>query len=446
MKTFAVITMLATLAGGAEPRHEIVDVMELGRVPAGFPVRFALLTAENHQFVACYDAERQMVVKMRELGSDRWDEKILPSRVGWDSHNGLTMALDEGGHLHVSGNMHVDPLVYFRATRPHDIQSLQAKSMTGRLEDKATYPHFLKDAEGRLLFHYRHGGSGRGIRLWNCYDVETEKWSRLHDTPLFDGQGATNAYPVGPRKLGDGRFHMIWVWRDTPDCATNHHLSYARSDDAVHWESAFGHEVKLPILESHRSLWIDPIPSGGGIINGGHRLILDRRDQPLVVYHKRDQAGHMQIFAARPVPGDRWEIRPLTAWTDPVPFGGRGSMGFIGIDIGRLERVRPGVMMVTYRHRTHGRGRLFFDEERLQALDRKIQVEAVYPSSMQRVTSDFPGMGIRRARDLGSAPDPEISYLLQWETLGANHDRPRQPPLPEPSVLRLYQLRKRVGP
>lgn len=84
---------------------------------------------------------------------------------------------------------------------------------------------------------------------------------------------------------------MHWVWRDSADCATNHHLSYARSRDLLQWESAFGDKVELPITFENKSLWVDPIPSGGGIINGGHRLFLDDRQRPVITYHKADTKG-----------------------------------------------------------------------------------------------------------------------------------------------------------
>ena len=49
-------------------------------------------------------------------------------------------------------------------------------------------------------------------------------------------------------------------------------------------------------------------------------------------------------------------------------------------------------------------------------------------------------MKIQRARDMGHSKEEAVRYLLQWETLGPNRDRPRKPPLPEPSMLRLYKL------
>ena len=382
-----------------------------------------------------------MTVATRELGSAQWQHRVLPSKVGWDSHNSITMAMDDQGQLHVVGNMHASPLVYFRTRKPGRIETLERHAMTGELEKRTTYPQFIKDPEGRLLFSYRHGGSGNGVRIWNRYDARHQSWSRLVDTPLMDGQGDCNAYPLGPTRGPDGDFHMVWVWRDTPDCETNHHLSYARSKDLIHWQSAFGKNADLPITLDQKFLWVDPIPTGGGIINGGHRLLFDDHGKPLIVYHKNDEAGHMQIYAARPGKAG-WQRRVLTDWEKPVKFSGRGSMGFIGIRLGNVEWVEPGLLVVDYYHQDYGKGQLWLDGETLQPVDRRVRLVRPYPAAMSHITSDFECMSIRHAADIGRPPEAGIRYLLQWETLGANHDRPRQPPLPEPSTLWLYKLRQ----
>ena len=49
------------------------------------------------------------------------------------------------------------------------------------------------------------------------------------DVPLTDGQGLMNAYQSQPTLGPDGWYHLYWVWRDTPDCSTNHDLSYMKS-------------------------------------------------------------------------------------------------------------------------------------------------------------------------------------------------------------------------
>jgi hypothetical protein len=433
--------LIATVAAAcAGPLESVVsETIEISKVPSEFPVGFSLLTTPERQYVAYYDAERNMTVAARRLDSTGWIHQKLPSKIVWDSHNYVTMAVDGAGHLHVAGNMHCVPLTYFRTERPGDITSLRPADMTGELEDRVTYPRFLEDHQGRMVFTYRHGGSGNGINLYNCYDTETRTWSRLLDTPLFDGEGKRNAYPAGPVRGPDGWFHVHWVWRDTPDCATNSHLSYARSRDLIHWESAFGEKIDLPLRYDQPALVIDPIPPGGGIINGGHRMQFDSGNKPVFVYHKSDNDGNMQIHAARQE-GGKWRHRALTGWEHPVPFDGGGSMPFIGISIAGFEQTGPDVFTVSYNHKDHGAGSLSFHARTLDLLDKPVPAPPGLPLGIGETDSDHPGMQIRYAGDLGDCGTPGVRYVLQWETLGPNRDRPRPPPLPAPSTLRLYKL------
>ena len=115
-------------------------------------------------------------------------------------------------------------------------------------------------------------------------------------------------------------------------------------------------------------------------------------------------------------------------------------MGFIGIRISELTCPEPGILTMTYRHRDYGGGRLVLDEETLRPLKRSIAVVPEYPAELKRVQSHFEGMGIRRAEDSGAVSDKTVRYILEWETLGTNRDRPRKPPLPQPGMLRLHKL------
>jgi hypothetical protein len=214
---------------------EVAERLEVAPVWSGCPVGFAMLTHSNRQFLAYYSAERAMTLAQRELGTNVWTFVGLPSKLGWDSHNYVTLAVDNAGYLHVSGNMHCVPLVYFRSSKPLDIREMvPVHRMTGEREGRVTYPRFMKGPDGALLFTYRDGSSGNGSTIWNRYDSGSKAWSRLMREPLFDGQGLMNAYPHGPVLGQDGFYHLSWVWRDTPACETCHDLSYIRSRDLIH--------------------------------------------------------------------------------------------------------------------------------------------------------------------------------------------------------------------
>ena len=226
----------------------VAESIDVAPVWSGHPVGFALLTHRDRQYIAYYDADRRMTVASRTLDSTVWNRQTLPETVGWDSHNYVTMAVDAQGHLHVSGNMHNVPIVYFRTTTPGDVTTLaRVTSLVGREEKRCTYPAFFTGPKGEFIFTYRDGGSGNGNQIYNRYDADTEQWSRLLDKPLLDGEGERNAYVSRPTRGPDGFWHIVWVWRDTPDAATNHDVSYARSRDLVHWERSDGTPLSLPI-------------------------------------------------------------------------------------------------------------------------------------------------------------------------------------------------------
>ena len=228
-------------------------------------VEFSLLTKGDHQFAAFYSPSRAMTVAQRTLGNATWKFKELSCKIGWDNHNWIVLGLDETGCLHVSGNMHASPLVYYRASKPLDIDSLEReKTMVGDgslqfMENQVTYPVFLNTPNGELVYYYRHGMSMSGGTLINIYNASARVWRRIYggDGLLITGMAtgrprARESIDMNPynslRRGPDGRYHLIWLWRDTPDASTCHHLCYARSRDLRLWETADGRPLATPIV------------------------------------------------------------------------------------------------------------------------------------------------------------------------------------------------------
>jgi hypothetical protein len=421
--------------------QEVVDgIIDVEPVWAGHSVGFALLTRAGHQYAAYYDANRQMTVAQRKLQDRSWTFQKLPTQIGWDSHNYVTMAVDATGNLHVSGNMHCVPLIYFRTTTPGDARTLtRIPNMVGpEREQRATYPIFLKGPGGELVFKYRDGRSGRGDEIYNVYDPRSTSWRRLISQPLTtstDGKG--NAYFAGPIPGGDGFYHLAWVWRDTPDCASNHDLSYARSKDLVRWTSSAGKEFTLPITLATAEV-VDPTPVGKGLLNSCVALGFDQRHRPVMTYHKYDPKGNSQIYAARLEDG-QWRIRQVSQWKDyRWEFSGGGTI--VGeISVGRVTPTAEGLTL-SARSKVFD-GTWLLDDVTLQpkgTVKGKPAPQGLV--KVMRVESDFPGVTRRTASDLGQG-EPGTRYMMIWETLGANRDRPRDPPLPGPSMLRVVRIR-----
>ncbi len=432
---FIAVTVCRAAAAAETVEAEIVDVEP---VWSAHPVGFCLLTSPPQQFVAYYDAERRMTVAQRRLDSRAWTFTRLPSTLGWDSHNYVTMVLDRDGFLHVSGNMHCVPLVYFRSTQPLDAASLRREpAMTGEREKRVTYPVFLRDKEGRIVFRYRDGSSGRGDDLYNVYDEQTRSWSRLCDQPLVSGGGLMNAYCTLPKRGPDGRFHMVWVWRDTPDCATNHDLSYARSDDLRHWTDSAGRPLALPITLQTGEV-IDPVPAGGGLLNANRELGFDHQGRPVVTYHKYDAAGDLQIYAARREESG-WRIVQVSQWKGyRWEFNGGGTI-VAEVNIAAVRPLADGRLALNYRY-GRGSGTWVLDGQTLQPIAgaNAPPEDLAIPASIRKIESTFPGMLKHIRPDSGQAD--HAAYFLVWETLPAHRDRPREPPLPDPSALRVVRL------
>ena len=353
------------------------------------------------------------------------------------------MAVDRRDHLHVSGNMHGVPLVYFRSERPLDAASLvRIPAMVGDREQRVTYPVFLRDRDGRLVFRYRDGGSGNGDDLYNVYDEEGRTWRRLIDGPLLSGRGEMNAYCTTPERGPDGRFHMAWVWRETPDCASNRDLGYAWSPDLAAWFNAAGRQLPLPILPDGAGL-VDPVPPGGGLLNANRQLGFDNAGRPVLTYHKYDARGDLQVYAARPGAGG-WQIVQVSNWTNyRWDFRGGGTIE-MEVHVGDIRPVGSNRVAMTYRY-PRGAGEWILDEETLRPIPGATapRREPTYPRGAIRMESDFPGMELRRQGDSGTPPSG-MRCTLVWETLGPNRDRPRAPPLPAPSMLRVIAAKEKT--
>jgi len=125
--------------------------LDVEPVWAGHPVGFCIYTVPPMQYVAYYDADREMTVAWRELEENTWQYQRLGTGVKWDSHNSITMTHDRDGRLHLAGNMHNDPLRYFRTAEPGDPATFEREEMVGELEQRVTYPVFYTLPDGRNL-------------------------------------------------------------------------------------------------------------------------------------------------------------------------------------------------------------------------------------------------------------------------------------------------------
>lgn len=430
-------TLLITVVSAHSNEPTVVQSIDVAPAWSGHSVGYCLLTDGGRQYVAYYDAKRQMTVAARVLTSREWAQVVLQERVNWDSHHYITMALDQTGRLHVSGNMHGDPLVYFRMTKPHDIATLQRlETMVGRDEESCTYPQFMRDKSGNLLFLYRSGKSGDGFQLVNRYDDTAGKWYRLLDTPLFDGLGKASCYPEGPVLGPDGYFHLVWVWRESGDCKTNFNLCYARTGDFQHWETADGKKIPLPITPESQDTIVDPVPIEGGMINETTVVGFDGQGRTIVSYHKFDAKGNTQIYNAR-FEGGRWVIHQTSDWDYRWFFSGGGTIE-VDVDVGPVTVLGNGELRQGFKHVKHGEGMWCLDEGTLKPL--VVQNAGTQLLGYEDVpTSQYPDMQVRWKGDEYRTAGSAREFFLRWEAPPVTRDRERAV-VPKPVLLRVLEV------
>lgn len=449
---------------GSDEILEQIDIAPVWSVHRSGPPQ--LVTRDGRQYVAYYDEDRYATVAQRELGSDQWKYHRFPIQMRWatGAHALISIELDRAGYIHFSvyrRSLAQEPespprALYYRSAAPHSIDAFEHLHMITP-EEHPHYPtyFFLDDS---LFFTYRDGRSGRGNQMLNRYDDDRRAWDRALDTPLHDGQNQRNAYGGRPVPGPDGRFHALWVWRETPDHESNHSLSYARTvgNDLTQWESAAGVPVSLPFTVENRELLVDGTPPGGGLSNVFLTLAWDSKQRPVVSFHKFDDEGASQFYNARIVDG-QWRSTQATDWDFFWGDGyiGRGAIGpYAFLRMGSVQSGKPGELTQEVWNRDDGASLIVLDEESLSPI--RVEDPPPMPEWRQKLTkpeSDFQVEPIPRLLRLGGPmevyliPDKNDArenggdYFLRWENAGNNRDVAIPKPWPKPTMLRVYKIR-----
>ncbi|WP_197026173.1 BNR repeat-containing protein [Arthrobacter sp. 9MFCol3.1] len=421
-------------AASAPQTYRYVSTTQVGTTWAGQPVGQGILVAGNTQYVAYYDASRRLVVKSR-VGAASWVTKVLDTSVGWDSHNYVTMELDARGNLHVAGNMHVSNLNYYITSAPGNVATLTRVPtlVNAKLESAVTYPQFLKSASGELFFMFRNGGSGNGSNYVYRFVTATGSWQLVTSGALLDGQGQSSAYSRAPIAGPDGYFHMVWMWRDTPDVATNHSLSYARTKDFVHWQNAMGADLNLPLTRQSPTM-VDPAAVGSGLSNSIVRLGFDGAKRPVISYTRYDAARGNQLFLARADNLGTWHRAQVTRWSGVFPVTGTGSIQF-PFSAGTAQPAANSTLQLSYS--CLGKGRtIVLDETSLQVKSDTRSVSPLVGKPVLPVLRNDPQLVTNKA----STTAGKSLYILQWRSMPLNNDKPRAviPPA-EPLLILEYK-------
>lgn len=417
---FGLIGFLSSCNTASEVQQPaIVEEIVVDSVWAANSVGFDLSTVGDKQFIAYFNKNRMMTVASRTIGSDVWEKKILNNQLMWDSHNRIKLGIDEQGYIHVSGNMHVHPLAYFRSTKPYDINSIvEVNEMVGKDEEDVTYPNFFSDKMGSLLYSYRAGTCGNGNILINRYKPEEGRWERFLEASLFEGIGENDDRAAYHHWVKDsnGDFHFVWIWRWTPDVETSHQICYATSPDLKHWKNAAGEIVSVPFRPDDERVIVDDTPSKGGMHNSRYKLILNSQDEPIIGYVKYDDQGLTQLYLAK-FEDANWISRKISNWDFRWKFIDGGAFMSMGGNFRFAGISDDGLLAIDWATEKGESGRYTIDIETLEHSDKVAEIQASYPDDIDKRITDIPGMSVQMAFDKGGNSEDGSSYVLKWESM-----------------------------
>lgn len=281
----------------------------------------SLVTHGHYQFMAYYDDAGYLCLGKRKQGRKQW--KVYRTNYTGnirDAHNSISIMTDGDGYLHICWDHHGNALNYARSVEPLSLMPGEKQSMTSIAEQKVTYPEFYSLPAGDLIFMSRDGSSGKGNLSIKKYDVRLKHWTQLHKN-LIDGEGRRNAYWQACTD-SKGIIHLSWVWRESPDVASNHDLCYARSlDGGVTWEDAGGNRYRLPIT-SATAEYVCRIPQNSELINQTS-MTVDKNGFPYIATYYKNGDSYVPQYHV--VYRDESGWRSLNAGFRKTPFSLKGT-------------------------------------------------------------------------------------------------------------------------
>ena len=324
-RTLFAVLLIGSLASSLTAQIFITEIAEgwaNNQINTAIFRKNSVTSFNGLQYVAYYDSTFRVVIAKRTLGSTTWKITVTPFTGSTaDAHNSISLAVDGRGVLHLSWNNHNTPLKYARGIRPGSLEFKEA-TMIGNREQRATYPEFYNMPNGDLIFLYRNGASGSGNIILNRYDAKSGSWTRVQDN-LIDGENKRNAY-MQTAVDSKGTIHISWVWRESPDVASNHDLGYARSGDGGKtWEKSNGEKYPLPI-NARTAEYIARIPQNSELINQTS-MAADGNGNVYIATYWRDQNSAVPQYRLVYFDGSTWRTSQVSNRTTAFTLSGGGT-------------------------------------------------------------------------------------------------------------------------
>jgi hypothetical protein len=326
---FFIVVLQTNMNAAAQHRVGEVRLVKAGSAWAGNSVntvvfrKNALVTWKGTQFIAFYNEQQYVVIGKRKLGAKKWHLITTAYRGNaTDAHNSISIMADGDGYLHMAWNHHNNPLHYCRSTAPGSLELTKELPMTGLQETRVSYPEFYRMPNGDLLFFYRDGQSGQGNLVINKYDTRRHQWRQLQNN-LIGGEDQRSAYWQACVDQ-QGTIHISWVWRETPDVASNHDMCYARSPDGgITWQKSTGEAYHLPITRANAE-YAARIPQGSELINQTS-MFADTNGNPCIATYWREAGDSVPQYHIICLAGGQWTIKNLGFRHTAFSLSGAGT-------------------------------------------------------------------------------------------------------------------------
>ncbi len=313
----------------------------------------SIASFKKWQYIAYYNNRKNLVIGKRKIGAEKF-QIVTTSFKGntSDAHNAISIMVDGDGYLHLSWDHHNNALNYARSLYPGSLQFTAKIKMTGLHEDNVSYPEFYCMPSGNLLFLYRDGGSGKGNLVMNAYNKTNKQWNQLHSN-VIDGEGKRNAYWQACTDK-TGSVHLSWVWRETPNVASNHDMCYARSNDGgLTWLKSTGEKYNLPITAATAE-YACIIPQNSELINQTS-MVADENGTPFIATYWRSENDSIPQYRVVYKENAQWKNSSLGFRTTPFSLSGQGTK--------KIPVSRPQIITWQIKNKQHA-ALIFRDTER----------------------------------------------------------------------------------
>ena len=276
------------------------------------------------QFVSYFDADGYVTFARRWISSSEWEIIRTDFKCNCtDAHNGISIALDGNGYIHLAYDQHGNRLTYRKSLKPYSIEFGELQYMVNSDEEQfVTYPEFYRKSNGNLIFVYRNGQSGNGDCVMNEYDLSTQKWTRTQ-SKLLDGEGQRNAYWQICMDKKDN-IYVSWVWRENRYVESNHDMCYAVSmNSGMDWFNSADGVYNTPInIGKAEIAW--NIPQNSDLINQTS-MTTDIAGNPYIATYWRSKDSNIPQYRILYNDGISWRQSQVSDRETPFSLSGAGT-------------------------------------------------------------------------------------------------------------------------